>query len=268
MVAWLAYRGVLESVSTVAAEHSISIWARAATVAVLRENKKWFYLRERRLELARLLTCPTSVSRLMGLFAFPSRDFMNRAVAEWGFQDHFVSEVEIQPGTRLSWHDSQWLESANHDAEQGLAAASAYAQGIPFDDNPFWEILVDGRAAVLDTDLRTRGRSVVQHHWPDSLPALEIARLAAEIGLPFGHIASYPIFNDTEVRLSWAINLADDQETQDLLVAHISSLPRSKVNFDDLRRGTEDTWFKVPNLSDRDVVIPRNLWPWGATLPD
>lgn len=256
MVAWLAYRGVLESVTAVGGGSLVSSWACSTIQAATIDSRRWFYLRERTLERARETTNPAAVSRLEGIFAFPVRELMDRAIIDddWGFEDHYVSEISILPGARVSWHDAGWL-TAMQDAD----AAASYAAGSARHGEPFWEMLIDGKALVLNTDLRSRARNVVEAVWPDSLPALELGRIAAEIGLPFGYIAAYPISEAGRIHLKWVINAASDPETQRLLADHIATLPPDEVNLADLRRGTDDAWFRTPDLTSREVVIPEDV---------
>lgn len=120
-------------------------------------------------------------------------------------------------------------------------------------------MLIDGKALVLNTDLRTRARNVLEAAWPESLPALDLGRLAAAIGLPFGYIAAYPFSDTGSIHLKWIINAASDPETKRLLAEHIAALPPEEVNFTDLLRGAEDAWFRTPNLTSREIVIPPDV---------
>lgn len=175
LVAWLTYRGLLESIDTAAPE-SMSIWAASASRASTMPGSRPFYEREHRLEIARRKENPEAVSRLTGLFVFPTRDDADRAVVEWeGFEDYFLNEVEILPGSRVSTYDADWITAAGGSMLAG--AASSYARGETRTSSPHHEYLVSGRVIVLGTELRRKAGDVVEAHWPQALALLEIARV-------------------------------------------------------------------------------------------
>lgn len=260
LVAWLTYRGVLQSIDCAAPEF-MSIWATKASRASINLSARSFYEREYRLEIARRITNPTAVSRLTGLFVFPTRADADRAVAEWdGFEDYFLNEVEIQPGSRVSAYDADWITSAGWSLDAD--ASREYVSGSPRTTSPHTELLVSGRVNVLGTELRRKARDVVEAAWPEAVSMLEIARLGAELASSIGYIAAYPTLVDDHVHIQYMIDMrdADNPSFTDSLGVHIASLPPEHVNRADLAAGGDK--FRVPDLASRTIRIPVADWPW------
>lgn len=260
LVAWLTYRGLLESIDS-AAPGSMSIWAASASRASTKPGSRPFYEREHRLEIARRKENPEAVSRLTGLFVFPTRDYADRAVVEWdGFEDYFLSEVEILPGSRVSTYDADWITVAGASMPDG--AASTYSRGLTRTSSPHLEYLVSGRVVVLGTELRTKARDVVEAYWPEAVALLEIARLGAELGSSIGYIAAHPFVVGPEVQIRHILDMRDAENNDFLraLTTHVASLPPEHINRRDLAVGGER--FRVPDLSRRDIHIPLDQWPW------
>lgn len=61
IVAWLAYRGVLEPVTAVSGTPLVSSWACSTIQAATADSRRWFYLRELTLESARETLNPAAV---------------------------------------------------------------------------------------------------------------------------------------------------------------------------------------------------------------
>ena len=138
LVAWLTYRGVLQSIDGAAPEF-MSIWASKASSASISPSTRSFYEREYHLEIARRTANPAAVSRLTGLFVFPTRADADRAVDEWdGFEEYFLNEVQIQPGSRVSIYDADWIMSAGRCLDAG--ASRAYVIGAPRTTSPHAEL--------------------------------------------------------------------------------------------------------------------------------
>ena len=252
LVAWLTYRGVLQSIDS-AAPAFMSIWATTASRKSTIPPARWFYEREYLLEITRRTDNPAAVSRLTGLFVFPTRAHADRAVAEWpGFEDYYLNEVEIQPGSWVSDYDADWITSAGQslDAE----ASHAYVSGAPRTPSPHTEWLVSGRVNVLGTELRSKARHVVEAEWPESVSMLEVARLGAELSSSIGYIAAYPTSVDDHVHIQYMMDMRDADNTSftDSLGEHMKRA--------DLAVGGD--MFRVPDLSSRTVRIPVADWPW------
>lgn len=260
LVAWLTYRGLLQSIDNVAPA-SMPIWAARATRASTLPVSRSFYEREHLIEVARHGENPDAISRLTGLFVFPTRGDADRATHEWeGFEDYFINEVEILPGSRASTFDADWITSSG--AKMDGRAAANYATGAPRTSTPHAEYLVSGRVAVLGTELRAKARDVVAATWPEAVSLLEISRVGAEIGSSIGYIAAHPRIDGENVRIDHVLDMRDanNPEFLEALGAHVASLPPGHINWSDLAVGGD--MFRVPDLSTRTISVPRAGWPW------
>lgn len=260
LVAWLTYRGVLESVSRAAPEF-MSLWSlNAAHSALLDDN--WFFIREAQIEASRALNNPEAVSRLRGLFAFPDRNSADRAVSAWnGFESYYLQEVEIREGSVVSWYDSKWIDAMGTTSAPTAEATEAYAVGAGFDSQPLWELLVDGKSDLIGTALQRKAYEVVRAQWPDALSPLEIARLGAQLDSSIGYIAAFPRLAEDEVVIEFMMNFQDatNPTFHDALGRHLASLPPEHINSADLAVGGD--FFSVPDLRGRSLTVPIASWP-------
>jgi hypothetical protein len=257
MIAWLAYRGLLSSVDAVDSSF-LSVWQVATLTSAVSESPV-FFDREMALERARAKNNPGAVSRLRGLYIFPTREEAERAAFEWdGFRSAFLAPVRVRAGSTLSTYDADWI--SNWAADGGADSARRYAVGEPRSVTPHWEHLVSGEVELHSIELREQAYEVVKAWWPDSLGLLELGRLAAEIDLPLGYIAAFPLGDPPagEVRVRFMMNLADAQNPA--LLAYMESLPPERVNGTDLHR---QPWL-LPDLRAREFSVPISHWIWSS----
>jgi len=267
LVAWLAYRGVLESV-TQAAPEFLSLWSLSAARSALSDDT-WFFTREARIEGARAAGNPHAISRLRGLFAFPDEQAAVRAVRAWsGFEAHFLQEIEIREGSVVSWHDSRWIDAMGTTSAPTGHATASYSAGEPFDDQPLWELLIDGKADLIGTALREKAYSVVRAQWPNALSPLEIARLGAQLDSSIGYIAAFPVDEGDTVSIRFLMDFRDAENRAflDALQKHLATLPPEHINRADLAVGGD--FFGVPDLRSRSLTVPRERWPGGLRVAE
>ena len=169
-------------------EGLISPWMVVALRDAAEARRDWWVERERLIEEARIRTAPDAVSRLTGFFAFPDRATAEDRIATWGWELTNLAEIEIDSVSKISRHDSQWIDAMGTNPQ--AAQAKAYAQGAAFNDTPKWELLVSGRATILGSSLRMRALEIVRECWPRSLFFAEIGRLAAIAGENAGYISA------------------------------------------------------------------------------
>ena len=186
-VAWSAYRGILITPPSaqVRGGRFVSWW-----LCNLLRNPGRIEL-EMALERVREQRFPERISRLVGLFCFLDKTCAARAVC-WGghFRAENLAELSFSEATGCNPLDANWITYADHRAKSPNEEwMSRYWQGQPCPDaEPVWEILVEGKVAVLRIDIRERAYQVVNACWPDSLMLLEISRLGAWIGSDIGSI--------------------------------------------------------------------------------
>lgn len=265
LVAWLTYRGVLESVSRSAPEF-LSLWSLNAAHSTLLDDK-WFFIREARLEAARAAKNRDAVSRLRGLFAFPNKEAADLAVRAWsGFEGYFLQKIEIREGSVVSWYDSQWIDAMGTSSAPTDGAAESYSVGNEFGSQPLWELLIDGKADLVEIELREKAYNVVRAQWPDALSPLEIARLGAQLDSSIGYIAAFPRIAGDKVLIEFMMDFRDAENPTflDALQKHLAALPPEHINSADLAMGGE--FFTVPDLRSRSLTVPVTSWP-GQTSP-
>lgn len=94
--------------------------------------------------------------------------------------------MTINPRSRVSHYDAEWI---TQDFPVSDFWMHAYFSGQAT-AAPVWELVVEGQALILGTDLRERAYATVKKTWPQSLAVLELARLAVEVGSDLGAITA------------------------------------------------------------------------------
>ncbi len=260
LVAWLTYRGVLESVSQ-AGPHALSLWLLGTLRSSITEDP-WFSARETQIESSRLNRNPQSVSRLKGVFAFPDRETADRAVKLWnGFQPYFLQEIEVRAGSTVSYFDSQWIDAMGTSTPPSREWADSYATGAAHSDDPQWELLIDGKADLIGTELRQKAYNVVRATWPEAVAPLEISRLGAQLDSTIGYITAFGVLDGDSISVQFAMDFrdAENPDFTKRLGAHLAALPPDQVNSADLAVGGD--YFRVPDLRSRSLSIPLASWP-------
>lgn len=118
-------------------------------------NSDWAtYFREVELEQVRQEHYPRCVSRLTGVFLFPSEHELNTARVSWRKSSHRHEAAEIGfSAERWSRHDSNWLIDNQRPISE---IAHQYWRGEPMNPTPLWEVIASGKGCVWGTELKTR----------------------------------------------------------------------------------------------------------------
>jgi hypothetical protein len=184
-IAWLVYRGVLNSCDIASVNPGNLSWflmdtIKRGLVSTLR--------REGILEGIRLKEFCNCLSRLRCVYAYPSLEMAKRG--DCG-REKFRSEnlVTIAPaGTvKSESHDSNWI--TDFDSLLPDVAEKYWAGELT--QNPLTEYLLSGRLNILGTTVRRRAYQIIKQGYPNSLAMLELSRLAAEFGSDLGSIAPW-----------------------------------------------------------------------------
>lgn len=265
LVAWLVYRGRIQSVTqgtggAPVTPGAMSMWALKAIHANLAESSSWWFEREISIELARAQSNPNAVSRLTGFFAFEDRNAALTAARRWGegFDENSIQEIEILPGSRISRYDSSWIDEMGRNPPGDLALN--YARGDFQGQEALVELLVDGEALIIGTEIRERAYATVRNVWPNALASLEIARLGALIGSAIGYITAVAVANESEVRVDFMMNFADatNPDFLERLQLLIDRTSESEINRRDLAIGGDT--FGTPDLRSRSLRIAAPEW--------
>jgi hypothetical protein len=189
------------------------------------------------------------VSRLSGFYVFPDETSAARASKAWGggFTAELRVEVGLQPDSRTSKHDAQWISYQLDSASDDWMAR--YLAGDPYNDSPIWELLVEGRALVYGTDLRKAAYETVKRAWPKSLGLLELARVGVELGSDLGLIVGMVIGDGAQRAVRYVMNFED--ATNSAFLARFKSFEGPR-NTQDLHAGVD---LVRPDLRSREFTL-------------
>ena len=251
-IAWLVYRAEMVALTTVS-EQALSLWhTKYLRDAVGQGGRVPYYRTELEIDRVRSGSFPQKVSRLSGLYFFEDVASARRAGRRWdgNFREDHLAEIELIGQYGLSRYDSEWISQQMGSGDWSWI--TDYLSGHPQGTEPLWELLVEGRDYVLGTDLRERAYEVVSREWPESLPLLEFARLAVELGSDLGLIVPMLTVDGNVARVRAAMDMRDARNPEFLsrLESYVKN-GEGPVNFADLRRGFGGGEMRAPDLGDR-----------------
>jgi hypothetical protein len=253
IIAWLAYRGLLNSPDIATANPGRLSWF---LVDVLKRGLASTLCREGVLEGYRIEEFPQAVSRLKCVYAHPTIDAAKHSEYELGkFRNENL--VAISPAKnefRADLCDGQWITDFD---SLPVDTARRYWLGERT-PTPHLEYLLSGRFYILGTTVRKRAYQTIKRVWPNALALLELSRLAVEFGSDFGSISPC-LQNERERVLVRHIIRYDDKEGPEILSRAMEKAkadPKFHVNWDDLepfRSPREDRAaderFRIPDTS-------------------
>ena len=248
LVAWMAYRGQLVSASE-AHEHALSLWL-SRLLARSRHGARDLRT-ELAIESARQAAYPEAVSRVRGFYVFPDQDGAAEA-RRWGgfFTPDNLVELAILEGSKFSRHDPGWWS----DAPGGWMAR--YLSGDAAGPQPTWELVVEGRAWILGTEVRERARTVIERTWPKSLAVLELARIGCWLDSDLGVIVPMLFETESGVSIKYVMNFADAEDPHFLeRFARLKQENPEAVNHAALQQAGEHG-LVVPDLRAKEVHLP------------
>lgn len=239
-IAWLAYRGLLNSCDITTTNPGSISWF---FVDVIKRGLISTLRREGALEGYRLREFPDLPSRLRCVYAYPD---LNAATKGNYGRGKFRKEnlVAISPaadGFRVSSHDSNWI---NDFDSLPIETARKYWRGEKT-KYPHFECLLNGRFRVLGTTVRKRAYETVKRTWPNALAMLELSRLAVEFGSDLGSTSPWLMREGDEVFVRHIIRY-DEQEGLNIFRQTLEKAKREptfQVNWADLEplcRPTDD----------------------------
>jgi hypothetical protein len=259
--AWAAYRGQMCSAASIGTSsfRPIAYWpygllkgAAAGDLKKLSRLEKEFALEKVRREYY-----PTCVSRLHGIYMWESEEDAIRCEAKWRPKEgqYFDRQQLVEVGftySNLTRVDTQWIDhfvlaNATDLDQDNLAWTHAYWRGEPFDSNPHWEVLVEGRGIIWGTELRMRALRRIEDHWQHLTGQLELARLALGLGSDLYNLTPFVFrLNDETVRVDFCIDGRDENDSfMQRLGEYMKTLEKSAVN-----------WRAVQELGLKDQFRP------------
>lgn len=257
-VAWATYRGILVTVPP-EPQGSISLW-----YADMLQKKGTFHCeKELRLERIRRDSFPSKVSRLRGFFCLPNVNSAKLATRVWNSsrKDNFnlqnLAEISLVDAKGNDEFDSNWITNS-HDLQDDWMERYWNGDSFP-NEEPVWEKLVEGKIAVLGTELRDRAYERIKAEWPDSLMQLEISRLAALVGSDLGVIQGFMRELETEYAVEYLINWKDADNPE--FLSRLTELIKSghPINWNDLQPWYgQGSFGHTPDMTAFSFTIPKD----------
>lgn len=261
-VRWAVARGTLISASELNSPHPNPGRFVSYTIAsILTYSNSIKFKNETLIENFRLKHWPEKISRIDGMYFFLSRDSalsISKGGDAWG--GHFVEdnlhEVLFRSG-QYSIYDSQWISNAPRRSdglldESKLEWIPKYFQSEPYNENPIWEVLLNGVVVIPDEKIRRHCYAILEEEFPNSLPSLLMSRLASEVGADGGLISPY--FQKTKAgdfHLGYVWQNADfsDKDVIERISKHPDAGLLGKMMYEN------ESW-NLPDLRSYFVLIP------------
>jgi hypothetical protein len=254
-IAWLVYRGLLNSPDVTTANPGQISWF---LVDLLKRGLESTLRREGALEGCRIKQFPQAISRLKCVYAYPTIEAAERGDYRRGkFRKENLVAIAPASGIRVQKYDSQLITDFD---SLPVDTARQYWSGERTRD-PHLEYLLSGRFSILGTAVRNRAYQTIKSAWPNALALLELSRLAVEFGSDLGTTAPW-IKQEGERTFVRHIIRYDEDEGLEILRRTLEQTkvdPQFPVNWADLeplRRPAEDCAaderFKVPDTRPYD----------------
>ena len=251
LVAWMVYRGELVSASAVDGP-ALSYWTADYLWRLAAGDRADRWLAEQHLEQVRATHFAACASRITGFFVFADRESAT-AARRWGvdrYRDDLCEEVGIRPDSRVTRCDAEWItEKLAFEESEGWM--HRYFGGEPCNDDPIWELIVDGTALVYGTEVRQHAYAVVKQTWPRALGLLELARLAAWLDFPLGRTIAMIDELDEGLQVGFYLDFRDAKNPEFLERLETYDGPKNTA---DLNANTE---LVLPDLRSRSFTLPR-----------
>lgn len=223
MAAWNVVRGGFCSTARLPAHEQLGAISFAMADMILssvgqgRQSAR--FESELLIEQIRRQEFPNAVSRLNGLFVFDDPGCALRAAdsSVWGrhFETGNLTDFGVS-AVNMSRHDAKWIERIrdinNRHGPDWEELARRYWRGDPVDNDPLWEVIVDGFMTLWGKDLKEKAVIEINEFWPESLPLLEYAANAAYLGSFDGATVPYMSSKDGRGRLSYYLRMIDAKD--------------------------------------------------------
>ncbi|MFW5450137.1 MAG: hypothetical protein ACKE9I_00945 [Methylophagaceae bacterium] len=248
IVAWAAYRGIFVSANSNSKPPDCPISIMFAGMIVNQNNVRLH--NEFIIESYRQNYHSNCVSRLYGMYFFEDIESAEKAI-DWGahFKRENLVEMALYPTETITRCDSNWISYAPVN-DKGMMVntewVNSYWSGkvYPY-KSPVWELIVQGRAVIIGTDLRRRAYKVISDNNQKDLCLLEVARIAGEVGSDLGNCFAWITKEENHTyKLTFYINMKDAHDPIFLEKIKNYKGPR---NYKDLAIGGEK--FSVPTSS-------------------
>ena len=258
-VAWAVMRGMMVSAEhAFPAPHTGAISFMLAGMIEFQNNPRLF--NESVVESVRRSKFNTQVSRVRGMYFFRSKDEAIARIGDMRWPEYFQSEnlleLELHGTGQQTVVDTNWITFAPRANDGRLEPdeldwTSKYWAGELYCKSPVWELVANGVALVLDTDVRRRCFEYVKTKFSESHIPILMVRLAAEAGTRGGLITPFLLRkNEREIELQY--RWVDYEFHDPDVIAQMAEHP----DFGHLAKlfRENETW-KIPDFR-----------PWGRTF--
>ncbi len=252
--AWALVRGVLVSADCVAPNTpEANAFVSFMLAGMLQCEAKTRFYNESLIEEIRAKEFPEQISRLRGLYFFPTLDEAMAPIRQdWPghFREHNLLELRLYPSRPITRADANWITYAKRDDGRidahNLEWVRAYWRGetCPCGQAPVWELIAAGEAVVLDIGVRRRCYDRLRQQFPDSWVPIEMSHVAGEVGTRGGLIAPFiRRIDDEQAELGYVWR---DAEFHDLAVIEAMKRHPGAGYLGQLLRETPE--WKMPDL--------------------
>lgn len=231
LVAWeVAIGRIKSSIEIKEKGFSISLWQYRYLLGYVQKGKNIKFINELKLENIRKTLFPHQVSRLQGVFLFESESDALRAAHLWGWDEGYISKVYFDLDN-ISIVDSGWITNYLNSSGDN-EWMSNYWEGLPYNDEPLYELIVDGIGFVLNKELREKAYMNILNTWPTSTTLLASACCAfAEMSMNNVAILRPSLLTEgNKVKGQFAIDMSDFNERElDIVDAVRKSETKNKL---------------------------------------
>jgi hypothetical protein len=188
-------------------------------------------------EQVRAQTASDRVSRMRGMYFFRTQQEAEARIADQNWPPYFVAEnlleLELQPSGTPSVLDANWITFAPLDVGARLKLneldwIGRYWAGEQYSSEPVWELLANGEALILDSDVRRKCNDYVTKIFPRSQIPILMARIASEVRSMGGSTSPFLRRKDDQhVELIYLWTDADFHDRQ--VIDRVAEHPDSKL---------------------------------------
>ncbi len=205
-IAWLAYRGIINSCDVKSANPgNLSVFL----IDVVQRGLNSTLRREGLLEGFRQTQFSDCISRLKCIYAWPTLQMAKNACYGRGkFQEqNLVAIRPVDEKFKRQEYDSTWITDFD---SLPASTATKYWSGEK-SKTPQLECLLTGRFSILGTTVRKRAYETIKRTNPNSLAMLELSRLAVDFNSDLGSSSPWIANDGNNVIATYIIKYTEEE---------------------------------------------------------
>lgn len=264
--AWGVMRGVLVSPSVLENNSNGKGYLSLMAAKLLNNDNHNRLFYESLIEETRALMFPDKASRIRGLYFFENI-FDAKKAEEWGghFIEENLSEILIHKNymEKFTKVDSKWITNAKFDDYEFIKDRTwmaKYWKGIPYDDNPIWEVILEGVAVIPNEKIRRQAEKNLKTWFPESDFFILASRLASEVGSLGGVITPFLIYSEMENSLKIEYYFRNAELHQDEVIKEMAKHPDFRIlakimhDSENYRMPDFSPWVKTINTKESHIA--------------